>query len=144
MRDAADAEPGRVHTETGNRLHQIVDLLAVGKGKEYRRHRPDVLDKGGDVQQMAVDAEQLGEHHADHVDAVRHGNTRQFFYRQYVRHFVNAAAKIFNTVGIRNVAMPGLAFAHLLRAAVVVTDIGHAVDNLFAIELQNNTERTVR
>ena len=144
VRDAADTEPGRVHTEAGNCFHQIVDLLAVGKGKEHRRHRPDVLDKGGDVQQMAVDTEQLGEHYADDVDAIRHGYSRQFLHRQHVRHLINAAAEVLNTVGIRNVAVPGLALAHLLSAAVVVADIRNAVDDLFAIKLQNNTERTVR
>ena len=40
--------------------------------------------------------------------------------------------------------MPGLTFAHLLSATVVVADVRYAVDNLFAIKLQNNTECTVR
>ncbi len=40
--------------------------------------------------------------------------------------------------------MPGLTLAHLLSTTVVVTDIRHAVDNLFAIKLKNNTECTVR
>ncbi|MNQ85803.1 hypothetical protein D3C85_1009790 [compost metagenome] len=40
--------------------------------------------------------------------------------------------------------MPGLALAHLLSTTVVVTDVRNAVDNLFAIELKNNTECTVR
>ena len=93
---------------------------------------------------MAVDAEQFGEHHADHVDAIRHGDPGQFFYGQHVRHLVDAAAKVFDTVGVRDVAVPGLALAHLLGAAVVVTDIRHAVDDLFAIQLQNNAEGTVR
>ena len=144
MRHTADAEPGRVHTEAGNRFHQIVDFLTVGKGEEHRGHRADVLNEGGDIQQVAVDTEQLGQHHADSVDALRHLNTGQLLDRQHVRHFVHAAAEILDAVGVRNVAVPGLTLAHLLGAAVVITDVRHAVDDLFAVQLQNDAERTVR
>lgn len=40
--------------------------------------------------------------------------------------------------------MPGLALAHLLGTAVVIADVGHAVADLLAIELQHQTEGTVR
>ena len=40
--------------------------------------------------------------------------------------------------------MPGLTLAHLLSTTVVVADVWHAVDNLFAIKLKDNTESTVR
>ncbi|MNQ85804.1 hypothetical protein D3C85_1009800 [compost metagenome] len=59
MCHTADTEPGRVHTETGNRFNQIVDFLTVGKREEHRRHRPVVLNERGDVEQMAVDTEQF-------------------------------------------------------------------------------------
>ncbi len=132
-----------MHTETGDRFDQIVDFLTVGKGEEDRGHRADVLNKGRDIQQVAIDAEQFGQHHADHVHAIRHGDPGQFFHRQHVWHLVDAAAEVFDTVGVRDVAVPGLAFAHFLRAAVVVADVRHAVDDLFAIQLQNNTECAV-
>ena len=144
VRYAANTEPRRVHTETSDCFHQIVNFLTIGKGEEHWRHRADVLNKGGDIQQVTVDAEQFGEHYANDVNAIRHGDPSQFLYRQHIRHFVNAAAEVFDTVGIRNVAVPGLAFAHFLSATVVVTDVWYAVDNLFAIKLQNDTESTVR
>ncbi|GDW23402.1 hypothetical protein ExPUPEC119_01918 [Escherichia coli] len=133
-----------MHTKTSDCFHQIVNFLTIGKGEEHWRHRADVLNKGGDIQQVTVDAEQFGEHYANDVNAIRHGDPSQFLYRQHIRHFVNAAAEVFDTVGIRNVAVPGLAFAHFLSATVVVTDVWYAVDNLFAIKLQNDTESTVR
>src|SRR3546814_3336635 len=40
--------------------------------------------------------------------------------------------------------MPGLAFTHLLGTAMVVADVRHAVDDLFAVELQHDAERTMR
>ena len=132
-----------MHTETGDCFHHIVNFLTVGKGEEDRGHRADVLNKRRDVQQVAVNAEQFGEHNANHVYAIRYGDTRQFFYRQYVRHFVDAAAEVFDTVGIRNVAVPGLAFAHFLSATVVVADVRHAVDNFFAVKLKYDTECAV-
>ncbi|CDK44692.1 hypothetical protein [Escherichia coli IS1] len=144
VRYAANTEPRRVHTETRDRFHQIVNFLTIGKGEEHWRHCADVLNKGRDIQQMAVDAEQLRKHYANDVNAIRHGDPGQFLYSQHVRHFVNAAAEVFDTVGIRNVAMPGLALAHFLRTTVVVADVWYAVDNLFAIELQNDTESPVR
>ena len=55
----ADTEPGRVHTETGDRFHHVIDFLTVSKGEEYRGHRADVLNERGDVQQMTVDTEQF-------------------------------------------------------------------------------------
>ena len=144
VRHAADAEPGRVHTETGNRFHQIVDFLTVGKGEEDRRHRADVLNERGDVQQVAVNTEQFRQHHANHINAIRDGDACQFLNGQHVWHFVHAAAEVFDTVGIRNVAVPGLTLAHLLGTTVVIADVRHAVDNLFAVKLKDNTECTVR
>src|SRR3546814_8000860 len=40
--------------------------------------------------------------------------------------------------------MPGLALTHLLGTAMVVADVRHAVDDLFAVELQHDAERTMR
>ncbi|MNJ02741.1 hypothetical protein D3C73_1628020 [compost metagenome] len=40
--------------------------------------------------------------------------------------------------------MPGLTFTHLFGATMVVADVRHAVDDLFAVKLKNNTECTVR
>src|SRR3546814_19671856 len=45
---------------------------------------------------------------------------------------------------VRNVRMPGLALTHLLGTAMVVADVRHAVDDLFAVELQHDAERTMR
>ncbi|CQR22550.1 Uncharacterised protein [Yersinia enterocolitica] len=132
-----------MHTETSNRFYQIVHFLPVGKGEEHRSHCTDVLDKSTDIQQVAVDAKQFRQHHADGFNAIRHFYASQFFNCQHVRHLVNATTQVLNTVGIRNVAVPGLALAHLLRTTVVVTHIWHAVDNLFTIKLQHDTERTV-
>ena len=40
--------------------------------------------------------------------------------------------------------MPGLALAHLLGAAVMIANIGHGIDDFFAIELQNDAQNAMR
>ena len=40
--------------------------------------------------------------------------------------------------------MPGLALAHLLGAAMVEADVGHGIDDLFAVELQHDAQHAVR
>src|SRR5690606_40585648 len=41
-------------------------------------HGANVLDVSAEVEQVVLDAEELGHHHADEVDAVRHGDAGQF------------------------------------------------------------------
>src|SRR5690606_38522379 len=98
----------------------------------------------GDVQQVAVNTEQFRQHHANHVNAIRDGDACQLLNGQHVWHFVHAAAEVFDTVGVRNVAVPGLTLAHLLGTTVVVADVRDAVDNFFTVKLKDNTECTVR
>ena len=40
--------------------------------------------------------------------------------------------------------MPGLALAHLLRAAVMESNLGHGIDDLLAVELNHDPQDTVR
>src|SRR5690606_2368129 len=63
--DAADAIPGRVHTEAGDGLDHLVRPLPVGEGEEHRGHGADVLDEGAQEQQVVLDTEELGHHDAD-------------------------------------------------------------------------------
>ncbi len=141
--DAADAVPGRVHAETGDGFDHLVGALAVGEGEEHRCHGADVLDVGAQVQQMILDAEELGHHHADEVDAVRHGDAGQFLHGQHIGQVVHHPAEVVDAVGVGDVAVPALALGHLLGAAMVVADLRHAIEDFLAIELQDDTEGTV-
>ncbi|KPY29270.1 Uncharacterized protein ALO52_05149 [Pseudomonas syringae pv. primulae] len=141
--NTADAIPGRVQTETGNGFDHRVCLLTVGEGEEHRGHRAHVLDIGTQEQQVAGDTEELGHHDTNHVDAIRHGDAGQFLDRKHVRQVVHHPAEVIDAVGVRDVAVPGLAFAHLLGTTVVIADVRDAVDDFFAVQLQDDTERTV-
>ncbi len=143
MGDAADTEPGRVHAEAGDGLDDLVGTLTVGEGKEHRGHGADVLDVGTQVQQVAVDAEELGHHHADEVDPRGHLDAGELLYRKDVGQVVHHPTEVVDPVGVGDVAVPGLALGHLLGATVVIADLGHAVDDLFAVQLQDDAEGTV-
>ena len=92
---------------------------------------------------MAGDAEELGHHDADGVDAVWHLDAGQLLDREHVRQVVHHAAEVVDTVGVGDEAMPGLTLGHLLGATVVVADVRYAVDDFFAVQLQDDAEGTV-
>src|SRR5690606_5757459 len=132
--DAADAIPGRVHTEAGDGLDHLVRPLPVGEGEEHRGHGADVLDEGAQEQQVVLDTEELGHHDADHIDPLRHLDAGQLFHGEHIGQVVHHPAEVVDPVGIGDVAVPALALTHLFRATVVVADLRYAVDDLLAIE----------
>ena len=54
-----------MHPPAGDHLDDVEDLLPVGERVENRRHGPDIGGKGAEPDQMAGDAEQLGQHDPD-------------------------------------------------------------------------------
>src|SRR5690606_13056965 len=135
---APDAVPGRVHAKPRDRLDHLVGALTVGEGEEHRGHGADVLDIGAQVQQMILDAEELGQHDADHIDPVRHGDAGELFHRQYVGQVIHDPAEVVDAIGIGDEAVPALALGHFLGAAVVIADVRYAIDDLFAVQLQDD------
>ena len=99
---------------------------------------------GAEKQQMRADAEKFRHHDADGLDAIRHLDARELLDRQHIGQVVHHPAQIVDPVGVRNEAVPGLALGHLLRATMVVADVGHRVDDLLAIELQHDAKRAMR
>lgn len=93
---------------------------------------------------MAGDTEELGQHHADGVDLLWHLDAGQLLDREHVRQVVHYPAEVVDAVGVGDEAVPGLALGHFLGATVVVADVRYAVDDLFTVQLQDDTERTVR
>ena len=60
LRDAADAEPARVHAGAADGLDDAEGLLAVGEHVEHGRKRADVAGEGAVPDEVADDAEELG------------------------------------------------------------------------------------
>src|SRR5207244_12053720 len=128
--------PARMHSPAANRFDDFKNPFAVGEHIEDRRQLSHVLRKGAVPDKMTGDAEQLRHHDANHFYAVRNFDSSQFLDRQAVGEVVHHAAKVIDAVGIGDVSVPGLAFRHLLRAAVEIADHGHHVYDLFAIYAQ--------
>ena len=84
------------------------------------------------------------QHHADHLGTRRNRDPGQFLHGREVSEIVHHAAQIIHAIGVRNIGMPGLALAHLLRAAVMESDLGHGIDDLLAVELNHNPQDAVR
>ena len=141
--DAADAEPARVHASAAHRLDDVEDALAVVERVEDRGKGPHVLGEGAIPHQMTGNAEQLAHHHSDHLGAVRHVDAGQLLHRQDVGQVVHHPAEVIDAVGVGNERVPRLALAHLLGAPVVKADLGQAVDDLLAVELQDDADDPV-
>ena len=69
-----------------------------------------------------------------------HFDAGQLLHGQYIRQIVHGTAQIIDPVRVRNIGVPGLPFAHFFRAAMVITDVGQGIDNLFSIQLQGDAK----
>ena len=83
-------------------------------------------------------------HDADDLRAVRHLDARQLLDGQHVGQVVHHAAQVVDAVGVGDVGVPRLPLAHLLGAAVVVADVRHGVDDVLAVELEDDAQDAVR
>src|SRR6266404_1038078 len=133
-----------MHARPGDRLDNAESTLAVVEREEHGRHLSKVLRESAIPNQMADNAKQLGQHHADDLGASRHLDTGHHLDRCEIRQVVHHAAEIVDPVGVRDVAVPGLALAHLLGSAMVEADLWNRVDDLFAIELKSDAQDTMR
>ena len=111
---------------------------------EHRRHLPQVLRKSAIPDQVADDAKQLRQHHANHLGPGRDLDTGQLLHCREIGQVVHHAAQVIDAIGVWDVGVPGLALTHLFGAAMMEADLGNGVDDLFAIELHHNAQDTVR
>ena len=118
--------------------------LAIVEGEEDRRHLSEILRERAIPDQVADDAKQFRQHHADDLGARRDVDSGQLLHCREIGQVVHHAAQVIHAIGVRNVGVPGLALTHLFGAAVVEADFGNGIDDLFAIELQSDAQDTVR
>ena len=94
LRHAADAEPARVHPSAADRFHDVEDALAVVEHVEDRRERAHVLREGAVPDEVAGDAEELAQHHADHLRPRRDVDAGELLDRQHVGQVVHHPAQV--------------------------------------------------
>ena len=68
LAQAADAHVAREHAEAGDQLVDVEQQLALAEAVEHHRDGADLHAVRAEPDQMAVDALQLGEQHADIFD----------------------------------------------------------------------------
>ena len=64
-------------------------------------------------------------------------------HRKDVGEIVHDPAQVVDAVRVGDEGVPGLPLPHLLRAAVMEADLGQAVDDLLAVELQDDADDAV-
>ena len=133
-----------MHARTADRFNNAERSFAVVEHIKYGRHLAKILCKRAVPDQMADDTEELRHHDPNHLSPRRHGDPRQLFDGCQVREIVHHAAQIVHAVGVRNIGMPRLALAHLFGAAVMKAYLRYGIDNLFAIQLEDYAQNTMR
>ena len=89
------------HTHTGDQLKDIQDHLTLAEAVQEHTHRPQVERAGTQPDQMAGDALQLNENHADIFDLVVDLviNTQQALHGQRVGQIVAERSQIVHAIG---------------------------------------------
>src|SRR5262249_1738649 len=111
---------------------------------EDRGKLSQILREGPIPDEVADNPEQFAKHYTDRLRARRHGNAGELLQRREVGKVVHHAAELIHAVGVWNIAVPRLPLTHLFCAAMVEADFRYAVDNLFAIKLQHDSQHAMR
>ena len=139
----ADAVEVGVETSTGRRLDQVEDVLAVAKPVERGRERADLQAHLAEEQEERGDAAQLGEDRADVLRTRRCLDSEELLGGVDERHLVRKARQPVDAIDERGDLRVGAELGELLVAAVHVPDHRVGRDDPFAIEADDDPERSV-
>ncbi len=89
---------------------------------------------------MVRDPKELAEHHADDLRSFGDFDPGELLDREHIRQVVLHAGEVVDPVGVRDERVERLALSHLLRATVVPADVHNRVDDLLAVELEDDPQ----
>ena len=141
---AAKAEISSMHARARGALVEHHQLFALFKAPQRRGQRADVHRLRGDVEQVRKNAADLAIEHADQLAAARHRDAEQLFRSQAERMLLVHRRDIIEPVEIRDRLQIGLLLDQLFGAAVKQADMRIDPRDDFAVELQHQTQNTVR
>ena len=139
----ADAAVRVVHARAGDRLHQVLDHLALAERVEDRRHRAELQRVRADEHQVVQDPVPLGEHRADPLRALRHLDAGQPLDRDRPAELVVERAQPVVAVH-QHQHLAGVAvLGELLGRPVHVADHRLGARDDLAVELEHHPEHAV-
>ena len=132
-----------VHAETGDRLEDVEDQLALAEPVQHHRDRPELHAAGCHPDQVRGDPVQLAEEHAEDLGAWRRFDPEQPLDRQAVRQLVEERREVVRARDVGDTLHPRPVLRVLLDAGVEVADDRLAPDHGLAVELQEQAEHPV-
>ena len=141
----ARADEVVVHPQAGDLLEEAQHDLPLPPAVDHHRHRADVQAVGGQEQQVAAHAVQLGQQHAD-----PHGplgdvavDAEQLLGRQREDQLVGERRGVVHAGDVGAALQVGELLARLLHAGVQVADDRLAAQHGLALELQHQPQHAV-
>ena len=143
QRQAADPEVAGHHALPAEHLEDLEDLFALAEAVEEDAHGADIDGVRAQPDQVAVEAGELGEHHAHPLRLRGDFELQQFLHRQAVAEVVGERGEVVHAVGERHRLLVGFDLALLLDAGVQEADIGLAFDDDLAVEFDQQAQHAV-
>jgi len=143
--ETANPEVVGGHSRAGDLLVHIHDTFTLTEAIEKDRHCTDIQSVGRQPDKMALDPGQLRHEHAHNLGALRNfvSDAEQLFNRKDITQVVAHRRKIIQAVRQRQSLMISPAFCKLFNPAMEVADMRNRLDDLLAVQLQNQPQHPV-
>ena len=133
-----------MHARAGHGLVHVEQVFALPEGVDQDGRAAAVIAVRAQPHQVVQQTRDFREHHADVLGANRHLDAQQLFDGQAVRVLIAHHRHIVQPVHIRQRLDVGLGFGQLFGRAVQQTDVRVGTLDHLAVELQHQTQHTVR
>jgi hypothetical protein len=144
LAQSADTDVAREQPESGDPLVDIEQQFALAEAVQHHGHRANFHGVRTKPHEVAVDALQLGEQHADPLHAIGHLEAEQFFDREAIRVRVGLRAQVVHALDERNDLLELLLLRRLLDARVQIADRRRRRDDGLSIELEHQAQHAMR
>ncbi len=134
-----------VHPQTGYRLQEVQDLLALPEPENHPRGGADLHRSGGEPHQVGGDPLEFHHQHSDDGRPLGDllGDTEQLLHRQAVGRLVVQRREVVGPGEEGDRLRPGAELAALLDPGMQVTDHDPGLDDRLALDLQDKAQHPV-
>ena len=144
--DAADAHVVGMHARAAGRLLQVENVLAKVEAVEEHGYGAEVDAVRAEPHAVRREPRELHREHADDLRALRDaiGDAEQLFDREHVTERVRRRREVVHALDHRLRLRPEQAFGRLLDAGVQIADLGLGLDDVLAVDLEDDLQDAVR